>query len=323
MKRAVGLIFTLVAGVLEAAQPQAVSPEAKAVAFLSREVPAWPANNGCFSCHNNGDGARALYQALRLGYSVPAEALKTTTAWLNRPAQWEQDLGDAEFKDARLARIQFAATLAEAARAKQITDRRAMAEAAALLAKDQAQDGGWPLVTGGAVGTPATYGPILATRLAHGTLLAADANTHRAELAKSHRWLEQASFATVLDAAAIAWALAQVDSPAAIKQRERAIDLLQRAESSGGGWGPYLVAPPEAFDTAVVLLALDACARDDLAPLIGRGRAWLISRQQADGSWPASTRPAGVDSYAQHISTTAWALQALLATRQSSHSGKP
>ncbi|MFN0122677.1 MAG: hypothetical protein ACKV2V_19440, partial [Blastocatellia bacterium] len=35
----------------------------RAVAFLAREVPAWPARNSCFSCHNNGDAARALYVA--------------------------------------------------------------------------------------------------------------------------------------------------------------------------------------------------------------------------------------------------------------------
>jgi len=34
--------------------------EARAVEFLVREVPAWSKNNGCFSCHNNGDAARAL-----------------------------------------------------------------------------------------------------------------------------------------------------------------------------------------------------------------------------------------------------------------------
>lgn len=37
--------------------------EAKAVEFLKREVPAWARDNGCFSCHNNGDAARTLYAA--------------------------------------------------------------------------------------------------------------------------------------------------------------------------------------------------------------------------------------------------------------------
>ena len=47
------------------------APEQRAIEFLSREVPAWPAENQCFSCHNNGDAARALFAATRAGHSVP------------------------------------------------------------------------------------------------------------------------------------------------------------------------------------------------------------------------------------------------------------
>ncbi len=57
-----------------------LGPEAKALMFLQREVPAWKQHNGCFSCHNNGDAARALYAALRRGVRVPAEVLAETTA---------------------------------------------------------------------------------------------------------------------------------------------------------------------------------------------------------------------------------------------------
>jgi hypothetical protein len=41
----------------------------------------------------------------------------------------------------------------------------------------------------------------------------------------------------------------------------------------------------------------------------------LMRRQLADGSWPETTRPAGQASYAQRISTTAWALLALIEAR--------
>jgi len=47
-----------------AATPQAqapATPEAKAVAFLLKEVPKWRAEKGCASCHHNGDAARALF----------------------------------------------------------------------------------------------------------------------------------------------------------------------------------------------------------------------------------------------------------------------
>ena len=62
------------------------SPEQRAVDYLARETPRWSKENGCFSCHNNGDAARALYAASRRGYKVPADALADTTAWLRRPA---------------------------------------------------------------------------------------------------------------------------------------------------------------------------------------------------------------------------------------------
>jgi hypothetical protein len=49
--------------------------------------------------------------------------------------------------------------------------------------------------------------------------------------------------------------------------------------------------------------------------MIQRGRAYLLSSQQGDGSWPETTRPRGAESYAQRLSTTGWATLALLATR--------
>src|SRR5262245_24601751 len=75
------------------------SPEARAVAFLVREVPAWSRENRCFSCHNNGDAARALYEAGRVGLRVPPEAISATTTWLARPSGWDRNGGDGPFSD--------------------------------------------------------------------------------------------------------------------------------------------------------------------------------------------------------------------------------
>src|SRR5438128_4933211 len=92
-------------------QHSTTAAEAKAVEFLMREVPAWSRNNGCFSCHNNGDAARALYAARQRGYRVPEDALAETTAWLKQPGRWGQNKGDPGFSDKRLAAVQFAAAL--------------------------------------------------------------------------------------------------------------------------------------------------------------------------------------------------------------------
>ena len=55
--------------------------------------------------------------------------------------------------------------------------------------------------------------------------------------------------------------------------------------------------------------------------MIVRGRAFLLTQQQPDGSWIETTRPPGNVSYAQRISTTGWATLALLATREPSGRG--
>ena len=86
-------------------------------------------------------------------------------------------------------------------------------------------------------------------------------------------------------------------------------------QGKDGGWGPYVTSPPEAFDTAVVLLALiQLKEEEEIKPLMRRGRDFLLSLQRKDGGWPETTRPAGAESYAQRLSTSGWATLARLAT---------
>ncbi len=83
--------------------------------------------------------------------------------------------------------------------------------------------------------------------------------------------------------------------------------MLLGSQTSDGAWGPQAKMPAEVFDTALVLLALDRPA-DALA----RARAWLVKMQEKDGGWPETTRPSGAQSYAERLSTTGWAVYALL-----------
>src|SRR5688572_5855510 len=128
--------------------------ERKAVAFLVREVPAWSKDNQCFSCHNNGDAARALYIASRKGHRIPAAALADTTAWLTRPDQWKNNKGDPGFSDQRLANLQFAAALLVAIETGHIKNKQPLQSAAVLVAHDQAQDGSWPVEPANPIGSP-------------------------------------------------------------------------------------------------------------------------------------------------------------------------
>jgi hypothetical protein len=309
-------LLALLAGLGAAAAPPPgpVGAEARALAYLAREVPRWRAENGCASCHHNGDAARALYTAVRRGRRVPARALADTTRWLQRPEGWDRNGGDGPFSDKRLARLQFAAALTEAVAAGLVKDRRAVARAAALVAREQRGDGSWPVVADGTLGSATTHGVALGTTLARRTLLRADARRYQANVARADAWLRKARVETVTDAAAVLLGLGRAADPAAAAQRRRCLALVRKGEARGGGWGPYVNAAPEVFDTALVLLALAAQAPTaEGRAWLQRGRAYLLATQEKDGAWPETTRPPGAESYAQRLSTTAWAALALMA----------
>ena len=56
--------------------------------------------------------------------------------------------------------------------------------------------------------------------------------------------------------------------------------------------------------------------------MIRRGRSFLVAEQLDSGGWTETTRPTGNQSYAQHLSTTAWATLALLATAETTGLGR-
>src|SRR5215510_70505 len=122
--------------------PQAPTPEQSGVSYMVNEVPRWPMENRCFSCHNNGDGARALYLAYRMKYSVSANVLEGTSEWLQKPTEWGKS-GQTGLGDEKLARIQFAAALVDAVAAGFVKDKSLIARAAELLLPHQEADGSW------------------------------------------------------------------------------------------------------------------------------------------------------------------------------------
>jgi hypothetical protein len=302
------------------AGPPGPSPaEARAVAFLSVEVPRWSRDNHCYSCHNNGDAARALYRASAAGIRVPQAALAETTQWLTRPSEWDHNGGDGPFNDKRLARVVFTATLDTAVATRWVEDRSVFLSAAQRLVLDQDADGSWPLEGGDATGSPATYGRPLATLLARQALFSADAGRFRTAVDRADGWLASREILTITDASVCLLGGVTLPPPANAVRQKRSLDLLRRGQSADGGWGPGASSPPEPFDTALALLALAKCGNSPEARgMIKGGKGFLIAQQQDDGSWVETTRPPGNVSYAQRISTSGWATLALLATREPS-----
>lgn len=311
------LLFLCVVGFVSSGSQRSSdkTAEAKAIDFLVREVPAWSKNNGCYSCHNNGDAARALYAAGRKGYSVPQTALDATTSWVSQPNNWENNKGDPGFSDKTLSSVQFASSLLAAFDAGHVKDRQPLAIAARKLIAEQNADGAWRIEPDSALGSPTTWGTTLTTSMAIKVLQQEGSNKSIEAVRRGQRWLSRVMPNSVLTAATLI--IATTGNPEQSTQRLQALNLLRAAQTSDGGFGPYAKSPPEIFDTAMALLALTEVSNEaGVDELIRRGRAFLVSQQQPDGSWIETTRPSGGDSYAQRVSTSGWATLALLMTNK-------
>ncbi len=299
----------------------ALTATRRATSYLAAEVPRWRREHPCYSCHNNGDGARALVAASRRGL-IDLRQIDDATGWLRAPERWALNSEEGGVKDLPLSRIQFSAALLALTSAGG-AEQQAVERAASLLVADQRADGSWPISATSNVGTPSGYGTPLATAVARTVLRQARTEIARAAVARTDQWFRQVEPQAVLEASSVLLGLERASDLAARATRVKALAILQSGQGRDGGWGPYTSSPSESFDTAVALLALQSLSGDQtlIEPVftaaqwriaIDRGRMYLLTQQNDEGSWPETTRPALQESYSQRISTTAWALLALL-----------
>jgi hypothetical protein len=296
------------------------TPEAKAAAYLSKQVAAWKGKQGCASCHHNGDAARALFLASPRGIDI-GESLADTRAFLQNPSGWTANKSHGD--DEVLMRLQFAAALA-AEGEKDLNPSPALVEAAKLLLADQTKEGTWEPDASDPPSSPLTWGTAIATAMARNTLIASGRQPDDFAVAATDRWLRTVDVETVPDAAGIVLGLGVTSDVMADKQRAKYLNLLRFAQREGGGWGAEPNAEyATAFDTAIVLLALEQLESDprlarstyrveELRAAIEKGRKFLVEMQRPDGSWPETVRGASKSSEALRLSTTGWALAALL-----------
>ena len=294
---------------------------ARGVGYLTKEVPKWKAEHPCYSCHNNGDATRALLVASANGYEI-GTSLDDTLTFLKQPAKWDQNKASDGFDDKQLARVQFASALAVAERHGKAASAD-LDQAAKLLVADQKADGSWTLDQSQSIASPATYGTIIATWSARTTLIASGMQPDHFTIVAADRWIRGLVPENVIDASATILALEHASDVMAENLRRTCLQIIRQGQSPDGGWGPYVTAKPQVFDTAMAVQALSLLdveprlARstyrpEELKDAIAKGKAYLLSQQRPDGSWPETTRPADQESYAQRISTTGWALLALL-----------
>ncbi len=274
--------------------------------WLVREVAAWPREHTCYSCHNSGDAARVLYLMRRRGIAIQLDSIEATTDWLRHPQRWQQSGPAGEFRDQQLEAIQFRLAAAAGVSAGDRLD-----ELLTPLLAQQADDGRWPVAEQALLGSPIVYGTHLATAMIIRELRRSPKPALREARRRAEIWLAAGPPRNVVTASAVLWGL---DGSAQAAAANRARQLLLKAQNADGGWGPFFQSRSTVFDTALAVIALsgtDSAAAVDAAR---QGRRFLLSEQAEDGSWPETTRGSERESYAHRVSTTAWALHALLLT---------
>lgn len=293
-------------------QDQNAATIARGVAFLKAEAPKWTAER-------NAEATRALLLAASKGHDV-GTSVDEMLAFLKQPASWDQ-VPAAIAPNKTLATIRFASALAVAERHGKAASTDLEAAAKLLVA---AQDGGsWPVGDAQAIGSPVNYGQLVATWLARATLISSGMQPDNFTIVQTDKWIRGITPENVLEASATLLTLELASDVMAENLRRTCLSLLRQGLAADGGWGPEVGAAPQVFDTAMAILALSALkieprlARSAYRPeqldeAIAIGKKYLVAQQKPDGSWPETTRPASKESYAQRISTTGWALQALL-----------
>ncbi|MCC6510653.1 MAG: hypothetical protein IT423_16235 [Pirellulaceae bacterium] len=330
--------------------------------WLAAEVPAWMKQHQCAACHHQGDATRALILALDYQASVQPpladfQPIATSLAWCSQPTRWSSNRGDPQASDHRLAEIQFAFTLLRSrtlpapsagfSNNSQWLD--AIEQAALLLRASQAEDGSWTVSDSTGLGSPITHGPILLTGHSAAVLTTSRRAQDRAAAEKAWLWLCKTRPRNVFEASSLILAIDELRTAANVTNRllphnslgatQKCIELVLSVDVGSDtdrnnpptGYGPYANAPAENFDTALTIMALATAQRDkatspaDVQVITSRVKSaarYLITQQQADGSWEETTRMSDISSYAHQVSTTAWCLQSLLAVKASNTADK-
>ncbi len=233
----------------------------RSLQFLAKAGDAWMAEQNCVSCHHMGVLIRSQAEALRKGFKVDQTKLD---AWTD----WTLLLLDGKSKPGVEALAELA--LALPAAAPQLQSR---------LLKEQQPDGTWK--PGGQFATmqqrTTSEAQEATTRLSLLALLAVNGNT-----ATSEKALAKLGPATEADSTeTLVWRALLTKG----QKSNPALAEIIRRQNADGGWawrtGEWV---SDALATGEVLAALKDFPGTKAAADHARG--WLVSHQNADGSWP-------------------------------------
>ena len=68
---------------------------------------SWSRENRCFSCHNDGDAARAMFIARKSRFAPKLDEVAPTVDFLAHPERWHENGDENPFGDKAIGRTYF------------------------------------------------------------------------------------------------------------------------------------------------------------------------------------------------------------------------
>jgi hypothetical protein len=288
----------------------------RALKFLASEGTAWKTDRKCASCHHVPMMAWGLAEARQRGLAVDEAALIDVTHWALAPDN------PAGVFPAAASPPKFTLTTIWM---KLGADRLASdAEIAAGLERldthlreTQEADGSWPVPDGR---QPLLGDKQAATMLALLALAGYGHEANSATMEKARVWI--AAQPTPATNQSTVLRLLLIGRGLIVSDRQAALDAVIGLARDDGGFSQAAGLASDAYMTGEALWAMAAAGVDRNHPAVRRAVAFLLARQQADGSWPMVSRPFGPENKGAsdprpiRFAGTAWATLGLLAAAE-------
>jgi bacterioferritin-associated ferredoxin len=294
----------------------------KGIKRLEEAAANYPKHRDCFSCHHQALPIMALSRAKEKGFRVD-EALveKQVKFTLDTFRPKLKEVSEGKGVGGSNTTCAYALRTLEAAGHASDEVTSALVQ---FLLKRQKDDGSWPAVT---KRPPSEGSPFTNTALALRAFKRyspddADLKERIAKAARRGRaWLEASEPTDTEDR--VFRLLGLVAAEADKQQVEVDRDELLKQQLDDGSWSQLPDGKGDAYATGSALVALCAAGLSPKAEAYARGVKYLLTTQDASGSWLVETRSRPVQTFfdngdpggkSQFISTTAtgWAVLALL-----------
>lgn len=305
MNRLASRFSPLAIGVLALSAGQVLADESRTkkaidrgLDFLIKDAQKWREEKQCATCHHGTMTVWAICEAKSQGFAVKDDTFADVVKWT------KERLKDIDKpRDTRPgwsmvnSPALYLSVMAQAVPKQEALTADELKRVAGHLVRHQEKDGSWAWSSAPPVNRPPPFfeSDELATILAlmdlspHVPADTKEKSEFRDSHGKGSEWLAKAKPVDTTQ-----WLtfrlFADLRAGKPEKDVQGQVDALLARQNKDGGWGQVKDAASDAFATGQTLYFLSIAGVKSSRPEIERGRAFLVSTQKDDGSWPMKRR---------------------------------